>query len=114
MYSKICAKSFQIVVLEPPQKHAPKMYGKSFQKVSPGVPKGPPNLTKILPKTLFGGHDADLGVAGGRPAKGEAGEGSVVRPSCSNPLTSFTHVDRCASPAIGELASMMILHTRRL
>ena len=62
------------------------------------------------PKTLIGGHDADLGVTGARPAKGEAGEGSVVRPSCSNPLTSFAHVDRCASPAIGELASMPILH----
>ena len=33
-----------------------------------------------------------------------------MRPSRSNPHTSFAHVDRCASPAIGELASMMILH----
>ena len=40
----------------------------------------------ILHKTLLGGHDADLGVAGARPAKGEATEGSVVSPSCSNPL----------------------------
>ena len=33
----------------------------------------------ILPKTLLGGHDADLGVAGDRPPKGEAAEGCVVR-----------------------------------
>ena len=65
----------------------------------------------ILPKTLFGGHDADLGVTGARPGKGEAAEGSVVRRSCSNPLTCFAHVDRCALPGIGELACMMILHT---
>ena len=65
----------------------------------------------ILPKTLLGGHDADLGVTGARPAKGEAAEGSVVRRSCSNPLTCFAHVDRCALPGIGELACMMILHT---
>ena len=67
----------------------------------------------ILHKTLLGGHDADadLGVAGARPATGEAAEGSVVRQSCSNPLTSFAHVDRCALPGIGEVASMPILHT---
>ena len=64
----------------------------------------------ILHKTLLGGHDADLGVAGGRPAQGEAAEGSVVSPSCSNPRTCFSHVLRCALPAIGELASMAILH----
>ena len=64
----------------------------------------------ILHKTLLGGHDADLGVAGGRPAKGEAAEGSVVSPSCSNPRTCFSHVLRCALPAIGELASLPILH----
>ena len=64
----------------------------------------------ILHKTLLGGHDADVGVAGDRPEKGEATEGSVVSPSCSNPRTSFAHVLRCALPAIGELASMAILH----
>ena len=35
----------------------------------------------------------------------------MVRRSCSNPLTCFAHVDRCALPGIGELACMMILHT---
>ena len=34
-----------------------------------------------------------------------------MRRSCSNPLTSVAHVDRCALPGIGELACMMILHT---
>ena len=64
----------------------------------------------ILHKTLLGGHDADVGVAGDRPEKGEATEGSVVSPSCSNPRTYFAHVLRCALPAIGELASMAIHH----
>ena len=60
----------------------------------------------ILHRALLGGHDADLGVASGRPARGEAAEGSVVRLSCSNPLTCAARVLRCALPAIGELASL--------
>ena len=64
----------------------------------------------VLHRALLGDHDADLGVARGRPAQGEAAEGSVVSPSCSNPRTYFAHVFRCALPAIGELASMAILH----
>ena len=65
---------------------------------------------RVLHRGLLGGHDADLGVSSGRPAKGEAAEGSVVRPSCSNSLTCFARVIRCALPAIAELASLPIIH----